>query len=83
MNKDKISKTLYNELIKLKNIDRVEIAGAGFINIFFKKKYLISELKKAYQLKDNFGSSKLGANKSINIEFKPSLNEYRKFSINK
>ena len=69
LNKDKISKILYNELIKFKNIDKVEIAGAGFINIFFKKKYLISELKKAYQLKDNFGSSKLGANKSINIEF--------------
>ena len=69
LDKNEISKILHNELIRLKHIDKVEIAGKGFINVLFKENYLISELKNVYHLKDKFGSSKLGNNKLINIEF--------------
>ena len=74
---NKHSKSKLNELIdfinkelkKLHIIDKIEVAGPGFINIFFKKDYLLKELFYLNKAKDKFGSSKLGKNKKINVEF--------------
>ena len=52
-----------------KIIEKIEIGGAGFINIFLSKKYIIKELYDLNKLGNNFGSSLLGNNKKINIEF--------------
>ena len=55
--------------LSFKFIDKVENAGPGFINIFFKKDYLLKELFYLNKSKDKFGSSNLGKNKKINVEF--------------
>ena len=59
---------IYNYLINLKYINKVEIANAGFINIFFEKKFLIDKLKNLFQYSDNLKSSQIKKEK-INIEF--------------
>lgn len=51
------------------NIEKVEIAGPGFINIFLKDKYVFSGVKSVIDLNEKYGSSNIGNNKKINIEF--------------
>ena len=46
-----------------------EISNSGFINIFFKKKYLIQELNNILDQKNNYGFVNFGKNKKINIEY--------------
>ena len=65
----KIIEIFKNELSLFKIIEKIEIAGGGFINIFLSKQFLIKELKILNSLGNNFGSSLLGKNKKINIEF--------------
>lgn len=62
---DKISFALEGN----KNIEKVEVAGPGFINIFLKNEYVFSGIKSVIDLEDNYGSSKIGNNTKINIEF--------------
>ena len=59
---------IYNYLIKLEYINQVEIAKAGFINIFFDKKFLVEKLKNLFQYSDDIKSSVIKKEK-INIEF--------------
>ncbi|MBT7737071.1 arginine--tRNA ligase [Candidatus Peregrinibacteria bacterium] len=48
-------------------IEKAEVAGPGFINVYLSKKYLEEESKKA--LKDDYGRSKIGDNKNIIVEY--------------
>lgn len=50
-------------------IDRVEIAGPGFLNFFIKKEYLINEVQDILDLKNDYGKSKVGDKKSIIVEY--------------
>lgn len=52
-----------------KNIEKVEVAGPGFINIFLKNEYVFSGVKSVIDLGDKYGSSQIGNNTKINIEF--------------
>ena len=67
--KTEIIKFFTEKLQSSSNVEKVEIAGQGFINIFFKKSYLISELININKMGDNIGKSNIGKNKKINIEF--------------
>jgi arginyl-tRNA synthetase len=48
---------------------RVEIAGPGFINLFLQPTALHAALQEILQAKDRFGSSTIGAGKTLQVEF--------------
>lgn len=50
-------------------IEKVEIAGPGFINFWLSKEYIFSGIKNIVELNDNYGKSNVGNNTKINIEF--------------
>jgi len=50
-------------------IEKIEIAKAGFINIFLKDELVLSELKELFKNKNFFGNNNSGLGKTINIEF--------------
>ncbi|MCE7913093.1 MAG: arginine--tRNA ligase [Nitrosomonas sp. PRO4] len=50
-------------------LDKVEVAGAGFINLFLKNSAKQQFLRHILQNKDNFGCSDVGTGKKIQVEF--------------
>jgi len=50
-------------------LDKVEVAGAGFINLFLKNSAKQQYLHHVLQSKDTFGNSDLGQEKRIQVEF--------------
>lgn len=50
-------------------IDKVDVAGAGFLNFYLSKDYLITNLSSVLEEKDNYGKSKKLLNKKIMVEF--------------
>ena len=51
------------------NIESVEIAGPGFINLFLKKYSMTSIIKEVLDSKDDFGKSDYGHGIKYNVEF--------------
>ncbi len=51
------------------NIERVEIAGPGFINFFLKKDWLYRVPKIIFQMGDQYGSVPLGGGEKVQVEF--------------
>ena len=60
---------LFDQISKITFIDKFEISDTGFININFKKEYIVDHLKKIIENNSNYGNSQYGKNKKINIEF--------------
>ncbi len=61
-----------NELINVLALDfveKVEVAGPGFINFFIKQDSLSSLIKVILEKKDDYGRSNVGEGKKINVEF--------------
>ncbi len=50
-------------------IDKIEIAGPGFINFYLKKSWLYDGLVSAYQKKSDFGRTNAGNGKKVMVEF--------------
>ncbi len=50
-------------------IDKIEIAGAGFINFYVSGKYYIKELQRILFLKDEYGKSELNKGRTANLEW--------------
>lgn len=50
------------------NIDHVEIAGPGFINLFLKKDAMTSILKEVLEEQDHYGESDFGQGIKYNID---------------
>jgi len=55
------------ELAKI--VDKVEVAGPGFINFWLTKLSLINELEKIEKEKEKYGSSTLGKGKTVVIDY--------------
>ena len=51
------------------NINQVEIAGPGFINLFLNKDAMTSIIKEVLNEQDNYGTSTYGQNIKYNIEY--------------
>jgi len=51
------------------NIDRVEIAGPGFINLFLRKDAMTSIIKEVLNEKENYGKTDFGKGVKYNVEF--------------
>ncbi len=59
------------ENLSLENtyVDKLEIAGPGFINFFFKQSYYSDVIKAIEDEKENYGKSSYGEGKRILVEF--------------
>ena len=64
----KIAEILIGE-INYEVVDKIEIAGPGFINFFIKKESFQPMLKEIFEKGDDFGSSDYGKGKKIQVEF--------------
>lgn len=64
-----IANNIVTNIEKNNIIDRIEIAGPGFINFYLKKSYLLSGINEIIELGDNYGKSTIGNHKKINIEY--------------
>ncbi|MCR6108265.1 arginine--tRNA ligase [Salipaludibacillus agaradhaerens] len=51
------------------SVEKLDIAGPGFINFFMKKDYLIEIVSNVLEQKDDFGSTNVGNGKKIQVEF--------------
>lgn len=57
------------EKISLASVEKIEIAGPGFLNFFLPPGFFRATLSNILKEKDRFGSSSLGKGKSVQIEF--------------
>src|SRR4030042_1272306 len=65
----KIAEELVN-LLKAESVfEKIDVAGPGFINFFFSKNYLHSEIRKLLQYKSGFLREDIGKGKRVQIEF--------------
>ena len=64
-----IATKLVSELNNSDYFDKVEIAGPGFINFFYKKVSLTSVLKEILINKENFGKQDIGHKEKIMVEY--------------
>ena len=55
------------EIENWKFLDKVEVAGPGFVNFFLSKEYLLEELKRIAKEKDRYGAGK--EKRKIIVEF--------------
>ncbi|WP_026695961.1 arginine--tRNA ligase [Peribacillus kribbensis] len=51
------------------NIDKIEIAGPGFINFYMNNSYLTDIIPAVLEQGDRYGESKVGGNKKVQVEF--------------
>lgn len=64
-----IANDIVTNIEKSNIIDRIEIAGPGFINFYLNKSYLLSGINEIIELGDDYGKSTIGNHKKINIEY--------------
>lgn len=66
-----IAKLLLDSILeeRIEFIEKIEIAGAGFINFYIKSEQFTDIIKRIDQQQENYGKSNLGARKKVNIEF--------------
>ncbi len=64
-----IAEKLVNILKDNKELTKVDIAGPGFINFYLDDEYIFSGINKVIEEDEKYGSSNIGDNKKVNIEF--------------
>lgn len=65
-----IAEDIVEKLDKSKaSIQRVEIAGPGFINFFMDNHYLTELIPTILEQQENYGSSNIGGNEKVQVEF--------------
>jgi arginyl-tRNA synthetase len=65
----KIAKEITDKLVQNEFVQKIEIAGPGFLNIFLTQKFFYETLLKIEKLGDNFGMINLGKKEKILLEF--------------
>ncbi|MFT5425101.1 MAG: arginyl-tRNA synthetase [Gammaproteobacteria bacterium] len=68
-NPRELASALLENLPASEMIDRVEIAGPGFINFFLSKQSRLNVISKVLQSGSNYGRSEFGSGQSILVEF--------------
>lgn len=64
-----LAQLIINYLAPLDSIETIEIAGSGFINFYLSAKATLLVIENILQQEENYGCSKIGNGKKINIEF--------------
>jgi arginyl-tRNA synthetase len=77
---EKIIAKLKKDKEVMKLVEKIELAGPGFINFWIKKEKLVEELKKINQKKEDYGSSDEGKGKTMVIDYS-SPNIAKRFGI--
>src|SRR3989344_5801200 len=77
---EKIVEKLNEDKDLKKIVDKIEVAGPGFINFWLKKEVLVSELTKVLSEAEKYGSSNLGKGKTVVIDYS-SPNIAKRFGI--
>ncbi|SDN26861.1 arginyl-tRNA synthetase [Desulfonauticus submarinus] len=57
------------KLLNLELIEKIEIAGPGFLNFYFKNKVWQEIVLNILELKESFGTNNFGQNQKIQVEF--------------
>ena len=65
---------------KIKEIEKIEVAGAGFINFFLSKEFFATSLSNAIKAGENFGENESLKGKKIIIEY-TDPNPFKEFHI--
>src|SRR3989338_1456415 len=65
---------------KIKEVEKVEVAGAGFINFFLSKEFFAESLSEAIEADENFGENDSLKGKKIIIEY-TDPNPFKEFHI--
>jgi len=68
-NPREIAETLVTNIKENNIIERIEVAGPGFINFYLNKNYLLSGINEIIELGDDYGRSNIGNKQKINIEY--------------
>jgi arginyl-tRNA synthetase len=50
-------------------VDRIEVAGPGFINLFFSHRYITNEITEIVRLGSSYGNSNVGRGARLQVEF--------------
>ena len=64
-----LAENIKSYLISLSEVDKIEVAGPGFLNIFLERSYFANVIDDSLELGQDFGSSLNGDGKKIQIEF--------------
>jgi arginyl-tRNA synthetase len=64
-----IAKLIVDNVEENSIVEKIEIAGPGFINFFIKKDYYFKKINEIIKQDKDYGKSNLGNGKKINIEF--------------
>ncbi len=82
VNPKDLAEKIKNELEKQDNeiIEKIEVAGAGFINFYLKTQIFIENIENILKEKDKYGSNKLLNNKNVMIEY-TDPNPFKEFHI--
>ncbi len=60
-----------------KIIEKIEVAGPGFINFFLKEEFLLKELKQVNAKGNDYGKSNIGKGKTVLVEYSsPNIAKY-------
>ena len=51
------------------NLDKAEVAGAGFINFYIDRRYLTQVIFQIFREQENYGTSAIGQGTKVNLEF--------------
>ena len=54
---------------KPEEVEKIEVAGAGFINFYLSKDFFEENIKEILKQKEKFGSSDLGKNRKVIVEY--------------
>ena len=68
-----IAQMISDELIDTLHVEKVEIAGPGFLNFFLTENCRRQIIKQVLKLGDEFGDSNYGNDKKITVEFVETL----------
>jgi len=69
MNPRQLAEKIAQELSALTDVEKVDIAGPGFINMRLSNAFWHTELKKVLQQKEHYGDSGIGQGLGVNVEF--------------
>lgn len=64
-----VAEKIKSKLVKSDIIKNVEVAGAGFINIFVKDSLYFDQIKQILEKGENYGKTDIGKGKKVNVEY--------------